>query len=133
MKSYLITALCAVLMFGCNENTNQSSTEHSLELDSTSRFYDQNYKVYTLEGCEYIVVGIGKYQWGSHKGNCKNPIHKSSVESIEKHWPCTVQSITTGDRDNKYMYITECGVGLWSNDKFSIGDTLHNFESPKHP
>jgi hypothetical protein len=46
-----------------------------MELDSTSRYYDQNYKTYTLEGCEYIVVGYGKERWGSHKGNCKNPIH----------------------------------------------------------
>lgn len=47
-----------------------------MELDSTSQYYDQNYKVYTLEGCEYIVVGIGNNRWGSHKGNCKNTIHK---------------------------------------------------------
>ena len=47
-----------------------------MELDSTSRYYDQNYKVYILEGCEYIVVGFGKERWGSHKGNCKNLIHK---------------------------------------------------------
>jgi hypothetical protein len=46
-----------------------------MELDSTSQYYDQNYKVYTLEGCEYIVAGYGKDRWGSHKGTCKNPIH----------------------------------------------------------
>jgi hypothetical protein len=33
------------------------------------------YKTYTLNGCEYIVVGTGQYRWGSHKGDCKNPIH----------------------------------------------------------
>lgn len=47
-----------------------------MELDTLSRYSDQNYKVYTLEGCEYIVVGYGKDRWGSHKGNCKNSIHK---------------------------------------------------------
>ena len=47
-----------------------------LKLDSTSRYQDQNYKVYTLEGCEYIKVGFGRDAWGSHKGNCKNPIHQ---------------------------------------------------------
>ena len=51
---------------------------HGIELDNDSRYYDQNYKVYTLEGCEYIVVGFGKMQWGSHKGNCKNPIHTTN-------------------------------------------------------
>jgi cbb3-type cytochrome oxidase cytochrome c subunit len=33
------------------------------------------YKTYTLNGCEYITVGFGQYRWGSHKGDCKNPIH----------------------------------------------------------
>lgn len=48
-----------------------------MELDNKSQYYDQHYKVYTLEGCEYIVVNYGNMQWGSHKGNCKNPIHYS--------------------------------------------------------
>jgi hypothetical protein len=38
---------------------------------------DKYYEVYTLEGCEYIVVSPGNshFTWGTHKGNCKNPIH----------------------------------------------------------
>ncbi len=28
------------------------------------------------DSCEYIVAGAGTNRWGSHKGNCKNPIHK---------------------------------------------------------
>jgi hypothetical protein len=28
------------------------------------------------QGCEYIKIGNADRQWGSHKGNCKNPIHK---------------------------------------------------------
>ena len=35
----------------------------------------QEYKIFTLNRCEYIVVGTGQYRWGSHKGDCKNPIH----------------------------------------------------------
>ncbi len=77
-----ILVLCALVIFlvtSCEGNV-QVSTQvdpHRMELDSTSRYYDQNYSVYTLEGCEYIVVGFGKEKWGSHKGNCKNPIHKT--------------------------------------------------------
>jgi hypothetical protein len=52
-----------------------------MELDNTSRYYDQNYTTYTLEGCEYIVVGMGNASWGSHKGNCKNQIHKNESTS----------------------------------------------------
>ena len=49
---------------------------YSQELDSTSEYSDRDYSIYTLEGCEYILVGYGKGRWGSHKGNCKNQIHK---------------------------------------------------------
>ena len=58
---------------------NEISNPHRMELDNDSRYYDQNYRVYSLEGCEYIVVGAGNYKWGSHKGNCKNPIHAKGL------------------------------------------------------
>jgi hypothetical protein len=29
----------------------------------------------TYQGCEYIRIGLGTRTWGTHKGNCKNPIH----------------------------------------------------------
>lgn len=81
-KNATLLMLCALAIFlvtSC-EGSVQVSTKpdpHKMELDNTSRYWDQNYRVYTLEGCEYIVCGIGKTQWGSHKGNCKNPIHKT--------------------------------------------------------
>ena len=49
------------------------------ELNNNSRYFDQKYEIYTHEGCEYIVVGAGDCKWGSHKGNCKNPIHKQDA------------------------------------------------------
>jgi len=57
-------------------NTTTQQTSNRLVLDSTSRFHDQNYRIYTLDSCEYIVVGFGNTRWGSHKGDCKNPKHK---------------------------------------------------------
>lgn len=67
-----------IIASSCNTKDRGTKAPQSkrLELDTTSQYYDQQYKVYTLEGCEYIVVGIGNNRWGSHKGNCKNPIHK---------------------------------------------------------
>ena len=44
-------------------------------LEKNSEYFDQNYRVYELNQCEYIVVNYGNQQWGSHKGDCKNPIH----------------------------------------------------------
>jgi hypothetical protein len=35
-----------------------------------------NVTEYTYQECEYIQVGLGTRAWGTHKGNCKNPIHK---------------------------------------------------------
>jgi hypothetical protein len=65
-----------LLINSCDEDKGTKAPESKrMELDSTSRYSDQNYKVYTLEGCEYLVVGYGKERWGSHKGNCKNSIH----------------------------------------------------------
>lgn len=61
----------------CDENNGQKAPQSKrLELDSTSQYYDQTYRVYTLEGCEYVVSGVGSNRWGSYKGNCKNPIHQ---------------------------------------------------------
>jgi hypothetical protein len=31
---------------------------------------------YKYDSCEYVAFAAGRYRWGSHKGNCKNPIHK---------------------------------------------------------
>lgn len=74
MKNILIV-LVAFLAVGCVDGNRQTSDPHRLELDNKSQYYDRNYEVYTLEGCEYILVGLGNNRWGSHKGNCKNPIH----------------------------------------------------------
>ena len=74
--AYLSLFLLTFGFSSCNQNTGQKAPlSKRMDVDSTSLYSDQNYKVYTLEGCEYLVVGQGKYRWGSHKGNCKNPIH----------------------------------------------------------
>ena len=67
--------LFTTLFTSCDNEKKGPKAPEEKRIDNTSRYYDQNYKVYTLEGCEYIVVGYGKERWGSHKGTCKNPIH----------------------------------------------------------
>ena len=71
-----ITTIVLISTNSCNPNSEKPKTE-TRELSNNSRRYDLNYKVYTLEGCEYIVIGVDNTRWGSHKGNCSNPIHKS--------------------------------------------------------
>ena len=67
MKKIAITfiLLTAVMLQSCEKDNTQP--EQPIELSG--------YKIYTLDGCEYITVGFGQNRWGSHKGNCKNPIH----------------------------------------------------------
>ncbi len=74
----LISLFLVVAFSGCDENRGPKAPQSKqMELDTNSLFSDQNYKVYTLEGCEYILVGVGNNRWGSHKGNCKNISHQS--------------------------------------------------------
>lgn len=57
------------------------------QLEENSRYYNLNYDTYILDGCEYIVVGAGGNRWGSHKGDCKSPIHLSEhiiVDSVKR-------------------------------------------------
>ena len=67
--------LFAMFFTSCEDRGVRAPETKRMELDKNSQYYDQNYKVYTLEGCEYVVVGYGNSRWGSHKGNCKNNIH----------------------------------------------------------
>jgi hypothetical protein len=78
MKKIMIFSIVLIGLYSCVGDGIGPKTPESkrFELDSTSLYYDQNYKVYILEGCEYILVGVGNNRWGSHKGNCKNPIHQ---------------------------------------------------------
>ncbi len=93
MKKFDLIPFLIILSFvivsfftGCDDgrHTPKAPQSKRLELDSTSRYYDQNYKIYTLEGCEYVVVGYGNQRWGSHKGNCKNPIHTNELSAGQK-------------------------------------------------
>ena len=71
----LLLVLSLASCVGPEAKTSNMVNPRRMELDNSSKYYDLNYRVYTLEGCEYILVGAGNNRWGSHKGNCKNPIH----------------------------------------------------------
>lgn len=66
MKKLLILAL---ILSSCVSPSKESNEPERVIMDK------MNYKIYELEGCEYIVMGYGDQKWGSHKGNCKNPLH----------------------------------------------------------
>jgi hypothetical protein len=83
MRYKIITLVATLGMISCqSEVERKQSAEEALkhELDSTSTHPKLQYQTFTLEGCEYIVVspGNGHFTWGSHKGNCRNPLHQQN-------------------------------------------------------
>jgi len=59
----------AITLLSCSSNNTQTvKGPEELNSDRVTEF--------TYEGCEYVRIGFGERAWGSHKGNCKNPIHK---------------------------------------------------------
>ena len=72
--------LLLLLLNACQSENEKERQElikdsQSRELDSTSIYSNRNFIIYTLDSCQYVVVGIGNSRWGSHKGDCTNPIH----------------------------------------------------------
>jgi len=76
---YILLLLTSILLFSCQseeEKQERIKDNQSKMLDSTSTDYYKQFKIYTLDNCQYIVVGAGNSRWGSHKGDCTNPIHQ---------------------------------------------------------
>ena len=61
-------------LVSCEEQKSQIEEPIGLRQKSDDRH--KNVTEFTYGGCEYIRVGYGQSAWGSHKGNCINPIHK---------------------------------------------------------
>jgi hypothetical protein len=78
---FSILILTILLFRSCViEDSNSKKHTPVRYLDKSSKYCNQQYDVYLLDGCEYIVVDAGSRQWGSHKGDCKNPIHLNNGE-----------------------------------------------------
>ena len=79
LKVVFFGSFITVILIGLTQCDDQSKTKQIPQepavLSKDTENYHQRVTEYTYEGCEYIKVGYGKSIWGSHKGNCKNPIH----------------------------------------------------------
>ncbi len=68
----VIISLCIMtLMVGCTSREKHKEVS-VYNVDSLS---NTDYSIYIIDSCEYIIFYGGSSTWGSHKGNCKNPIH----------------------------------------------------------
>lgn len=87
-KTYSIILLSVLLSLAVSCKDEEQKRIESLPqgpkiLEKNSEYFDQNYRVYELNQCEYIVVNYGNQQWGSHKGDCKNPIHNCPCDTTK--------------------------------------------------
>ena len=58
------------LMVGCSSREKQKEV-NVYNVDTL----ETEYSIYIIDSCEYIVFYGGSSTWGTHKGNCNNPIH----------------------------------------------------------
>jgi len=146
IASFFITTVVLMSISACNHYSEEQK-EESKELSENSENSYRNVEEYTYEDCEYIVAGFGHSRWGSHKGNCSNPIHKGQhpwvyqleiedkdyIAPEEKHFDCYVNSIDQDPRDKKIYWVeTECGILFQSEKSYKVGEVLKNFKSEKH-
>ncbi len=136
MKKIISILFLVSLLISCGETPQiESQDENRLTLDTINPTPNQNYRVYKLNNCEYIVVGVGHSKWGSHKGDCSNPIHTKEIQvdttQEEKHFDCYVSEIVEEDEGQYWVY-TECGIAFVSEKKYRVGEILKGFRSPKH-
>ena len=67
----VIILLCIMtLLVGCTSREKQKEIS-VYDVDTL----DTEYSIYIIDSCEYIIFYGGSSTWGSHKGNCSNPIH----------------------------------------------------------
>ena len=72
----LLIVIMIFMLFSCSNTSNNQQIEKPIGLRQKSDEEYTNVTEYTYGGCEYIKVGYLQNAWGSHKGNCSNPIHK---------------------------------------------------------
>ena len=68
----IISLAIMTMMVGCASRTKDKEVKvYNVDTLNT------DYVIYVIDSCEYIVFYSGNSTWGSHKGNCSNPIHEN--------------------------------------------------------
>lgn len=74
MKKLFTAVLLVVMASSCEQPTTVTQpSEHVVQLDGVG---GTKLKVVVIEDCEYFVGTFDRSAIFTHKGNCKNPIHK---------------------------------------------------------
>ncbi len=67
---FIISMMIMTMIVGCASRTKDKEVKvYNIDTLNT------DYVIYVIDSCEYIVFYNGSSSWGSHKGNCSNPMH----------------------------------------------------------
>ena len=70
----ILLVMIILLFVSCiKERPNTKQMDFVMEGNSS---YGNKATTIIIDSCEYVFVPFNNASWGSHKGNCKNPIHK---------------------------------------------------------
>ena len=69
MKSIIVFVFFTFGLFGCGKSSLDSAENKDYN-------YKEQYQIITIDSCEYIEKDSYNGIVLTHKGNCKNPIHK---------------------------------------------------------
>jgi hypothetical protein len=70
MKKLLLTATVLMVLASCEEtNVERKQTPYTIDIN-------HELEIVEVEGCQYLYGPWGGSTVLTHKGNCKNPIHK---------------------------------------------------------
>jgi hypothetical protein len=73
MKKLILATLLIGMVSSCEEpTTTTKSTQHTVKIGVDVK----ELKVVEIEGCEYFLGTFDRSAMFTHKGNCKNSIHK---------------------------------------------------------
>ena len=70
MKKIIILFLFAMCFSSCDREDTVSTTQSGIVVSGVT------VSEFTHDGCEYLYRHVGSSFGITHKGNCKNPIHK---------------------------------------------------------
>lgn len=78
MKKITLLVIALISLVGCNDPTIQKK--------NTGERYGHggtDLQEMTYEGCQYIgLFESSSSAWGTHKGNCNNPIHQQNKVTV---------------------------------------------------
>jgi hypothetical protein len=71
----IIVILSLSIMTMMLESCSEPKKQREIGVYNVDTLSHSNYSIYIIDSCEYVIFYGGSSTWGSHKGNCNNPIH----------------------------------------------------------